>query len=218
MTTPSYPHAHQILQTILKEKLFHTPEQPLPWWMRVIRWIANHLHIDLGAHALRAVGLALVGVCMVLLLVAGLVLWRVLRDRARGHAMRISTLELDRGTSLKDAKTAFSTGDYQQMLHFLVEGLLLHAAFEGWVRLQPSKTLRAYARELLTVQASLRENAETLPMEAAVSLADTTSVFHMAAGLAEAVWFGQQPLDRDDAQRVLDAVAAILEKKGLEAS
>ena len=132
--------------------------------------------------------------------------------------MHISTLDLDRGASLKDAKAAFSIGDYQQMLHFLIEGLLLHAAFEGWVGLQPSKTLRAYARELLTVQASLRENTETLSMKATASLTDTTSVFQMAAGLAEAVWFGQQSLDRDDAQRVLDAVAAILEQKGMEAS
>lgn len=219
MTTPStYQQAHQILQSILQDKLFHTPVQPLPWWMRVIRWIANHLHIDLGAHTLRYVGLALVGVCIVFVITAGFVLWRVLQQRAQGRAVRISTVDISHSTSLKDAKTAFSAGEYEQMLHFLVEGLLRHAALEGWVRLRPSKTLRTYGRELLRRQASMHATPETSSANPVASLANVTSVFQMAAELAEAAWFGQQPIDRVDAQRVLDAAAEVLEEKGMEAS
>ena len=198
--SPSYQEAHQKLQSILQDKLFHTPKQPIPWWMRVLQWITRHIHLNLSVHALRDVGFALAGVCIILILAAGVVVWRVVRGRARGLAIRVPPQSQDGQALLKDANRLFEAGDYAQMLHFLIEAMLLRAATEGLIRVRLSKTLRAYSRELVRAEAPL------------------ASVFQSTAAAAESVWFAKHPLAPADAERILREVSDALAVRGTEAS
>lgn len=199
-SVPTYQNAQQTLHNILADPLFHTPAQPMPWWMRALQWIVNHIHLNLGANTLRDVGLVLVGICFIVLIVAAVMVWRISRNRAEGRAIRISLEHRDTSSLLKDARSAFADEDYAQMLHFLVEAQLLYASVEGVVRIRPSKTLRAYRREFE------RENYPLLP------------VFSLCTDVAEGVWFGKRTLSPAQAKTVLEQVETALLPKGVEVS
>jgi hypothetical protein len=148
MNGASYQQARQALYQILSEKEFVQSPEPEPWYVKLFRWVARHIHFSLSRGDIHTVAWV-AGVLSVILLLVALTWWaRRMSRSGQSPRVTLSKAHHARASQLELAEQALHGGDYRGMLHWLSETCLTYAARRGWIHYSTFKTARQYRREL----------------------------------------------------------------------
>lgn len=196
----TYSQAKQLLNAVLRAQDFQPNTKHIPWWMQGLRWLSDRLqlHLHMSSAAWRGLAWWIGAIAGGLLVLA--VVWSIL-GAVRHNQTRVGSLKTQsetREVGFDTAERALAAGQYDVMLHGLMEACLRTAERRGWIRYLAFRTARQYQQQLEQV-------ADPSFRAAYQALVET----------AEAVLFAGKPLSVAEARKVYGQVRALtLEEPG----